>query len=81
VLTKFGVDPYHFGIILVVGTELGLITPPVGVNVFIAKTVSETRLIDLAISIIPFVASMLLIQVALVFMPEVVSFLPDFLLQ
>lgn len=81
VLTKFGVDPYHFGIILVVGTELGLITPPVGVNVFIAKTVSETRLIDLAISIIPFVASMLLIQVALVFMPEVISFLPDFLLQ
>ena len=77
VLVKLGVDPYHFGIILVVGTELGLITPPVGVNVFIAKTISESRLIDLAVSILPFVASMLLIQVALVFLPQIVAFLPD----
>ncbi|MFV0333869.1 MAG: TRAP transporter large permease [Tropicimonas sp.] len=79
VLVQLGVNPYHFGIILVVGTELGLITPPVGVNVFVAKTISESRLIDLAISILPFVASMLLIQVALVFLPQVVLFLPDLL--
>jgi len=79
VLVQLGIDPYHFGIILIIGTELGLITPPVGVNVFIAKTISETRLIDLSRSIIPFVVSMLMIQIALVFLPDVVTALPNLL--
>ncbi|SJZ66213.1 TRAP transporter large permease [Consotaella salsifontis] len=79
VLVKLGVDPYHFGIILIVGTELGLITPPVGVNVFIAKTISGTRLVDLALSIIPFVASMLIIQILMVFLPQIVTFVPNLL--
>jgi C4-dicarboxylate transporter DctM subunit len=79
VLVKLGINPYHFGIILVVGTELGLITPPVGVNVFIAKSISGTRLIDLAKSILPFVASMLIIQVILVFLPQIILFLPNLL--
>ena len=77
VLTRLGVDPYHFGIILVVGTELGLITPPVGVNVFIAKTISGTKLITLAVAIVPFVLSMLTVQVLMVFLPDVVTFLPN----
>jgi C4-dicarboxylate transporter DctM subunit len=79
VLVKLGVNPYHFGIILVVGTELGLITPPVGVNTFIAKSISGTRLIDLTISILPFVGSMLFVQVLMVFLPDVILFLPRLL--
>lgn len=79
VLVRLGVDPYHFGIILVIGTELGLITPPVGVNTFIAKSLSGTRLVDLALSIIPFVISMLLVQILLVFTPSIIAFLPNLL--
>jgi len=79
VLVRLGVDPYHFGIILIIGTELGLITPPVGVNTFVAKTISGARLVDLSKSIIPFVVSMLVIQVILVFLPGVVTFLPNLL--
>jgi C4-dicarboxylate transporter DctM subunit len=77
VLTRVGVDPYHFGIILIIGTELGLITPPVGVNSFIAKSLSGTRLIDMAVAIIPFCVSMLIVQLILVFTPSVVAFLPN----
>ncbi|MFV0335205.1 MAG: TRAP transporter large permease [Tropicimonas sp.] len=79
VLMKLGVDPYHFGIILIIGTELGLITPPVGVNTFVAKSISGSRLVDLSISIIPFLLSMLAIQVMLVFLPQLVTFLPNLL--
>ena len=79
VLVKLGVNPYHFGIILVVGTELGLITPPVGVNTFIAKSISGTRLIDLTLSILPFVGSMLFVQVLMVFLPDIILFLPKLL--
>jgi C4-dicarboxylate transporter DctM subunit len=77
VLMRVGVDPYHFGIILIIGTELGLITPPVGVNSFIAKSLSGTRLIDMAVAIIPFCISMLIVQVILVFTPSIITFLPN----
>jgi C4-dicarboxylate transporter DctM subunit len=77
VLVRLGVDPYHFGIILIIGTELGLITPPVGVNSFIAKSLSGTRLVDMAMAIIPFCISMLIVQLVLVFTPSIITFLPN----
>ncbi len=71
-------SPFHFGIILIVGTELALITPPVGgVNLFVAKGITGSSMVQLTRAVIPFLISMLLVQIALVFMPGVITFLPD----
>ncbi|ELI5732815.1 TRAP transporter large permease [Vibrio fluvialis] len=77
ILVQLGISPFHFGIILIVGTELALITPPVGVNLFVAKGITGSSMVQLTRAVIPFLISMLLVQIALVFMPGVITFLPD----
>lgn len=77
ILVELGVSPIHFGIILVIGTELGLITPPVGVNLFVAQGITGTSIGKLTRSIMPFLLSMLICQLLLVFFPKLVTFVPD----
>ncbi|PJC85843.1 C4-dicarboxylate ABC transporter permease [Vibrio sp. HA2012] len=77
ILVQLGISPFHFGIILIVGTELALITPPVGVNLFVAKGITGSSIVQLTRAIVPFLISMLLVQIALVFMPGVITFLPE----
>ena len=78
ILTELGVSPIHFGIILIVGTELGLLTPPVGVNLFIAQGISGCSLRKISVAVLPFVLAMLFCQLVLVFIPDLVTFVPDF---
>lgn len=77
ILVQLGVSPIHFGIILVIGTELGLITPPVGVNLFVAQGITGSSIGQLTRNILPFLFSMLLCQILLVFIPKLVTFIPD----
>ncbi|CAN0491716.1 unnamed protein product [Laminaria digitata] len=76
-LLKLGIDPIHFGIILIVGTELGLLTPPVGVNLFIVQGITGGRMGAISRKIIPFVVSMILVQITLTYIPILVTFLPN----
>ena len=77
ILMELGVSPIHFGIILIIGTELGLITPPVGVNLFVAQGITGSKISKLSAQIMPFVISMFICQLLLVFIPKLVTFLPD----
>lgn len=71
-----GVDPIHFGIIFIVGCEIGFLTPPLGANLFIAKELGETTYEELAglAYLIAGVEIIALIVIALV--PEISLFLP-----
>jgi C4-dicarboxylate transporter DctM subunit len=75
ILVKLGVSPFHFGIILIVGTELALITPPVGVNLFVARGISGSTMMQLTRAILPFLLAMLAAQILLVFVPAISLFL------
>jgi C4-dicarboxylate transporter DctM subunit len=75
ILVKLGVSPFHFGIILIVGTELALITPPVGVNLFVARGISGSTMMQLTRAVLPFLLAMLVAQVLLVFVPSISLFL------
>ncbi len=55
VAAHFGVDPVHFGIVMVVNLALGMITPPFGVNLFAACTVAKISLDQIVTSLLPFV--------------------------
>ena len=72
-----GLDPVWFGIFLVLMMELALITPPVGMNLFVVQGVRRTgSVIDVFYGIIPFVGVVLLAVALIVAFPSIVTWLP-----
>ena len=76
---SMGVSPLQFGVVLTVGTMLGMMTPPVGINLFVAQGVSGAKLSGMTRKIIPFLLVMFAVQLVLVFVPWMSTFLPDLL--
>ncbi|ASR88087.1 TRAP transporter large permease [Alcaligenes aquatilis] len=71
VAVQFGIDPAHFGIIMVVNLALGMITPPFGVNLFAACSVAGISLEKLVRPLLPFVAAILACLMLISYVPEV----------
>ena len=79
VVTAMGVDITHFGIIMVVNLAIGFITPPLGVNLFVASRVGETTLDNVIKGIIPFLGLMIVTLLAITYIPAISMFLPNML--
>lgn len=67
---SFGINPVHFGIIMVINLEIGLLTPPVGLNLLVAMTAFRERFRDICVSVLPFIAIMIGILLLVTFMPQ-----------
>lgn len=67
---QLGVHPIHFGIILVVASEIGFLTPPLGVNLFVACNLSGLSLESVARAVLPFVIVMIFALVATILLPS-----------
>ncbi|RYG73183.1 TRAP transporter large permease [Lentibacillus lipolyticus] len=79
VVTTLGVDPIHFGVILVANLAIGFVTPPLGVNLFVASSVGRVQFEKIAIGVLPFVFTMILCVVLITFVPEISLWLPSLL--
>jgi C4-dicarboxylate transporter, DctM subunit len=78
VTTALGFDPIWFGVIIVMTVELGLIHPPVGMNVFVIKTViPEVSFLTIFAGVLPFIATDILRLVILILFPVIATYLPD----
>jgi C4-dicarboxylate transporter DctM subunit len=78
VVTALGFDPVWFGVIIVMTVELGLIHPPVGMNVFVIKSVvRDVKISTIFIGVIPFVITDLVRLVILIAFPALATFLPE----
>ena len=77
VAMHFGVDPVHFGIIMVVNLALGMITPPFGVNLFAACTVAKISLDRIVGHLVPFVLVVLGCLMLITYMPPIALALRD----
>ena len=73
----FGVDPVHFGIVMVVNLALGMITPPFGVNLFAACTVARISLDRIVTQLVPFVLVVLGCLMVVTYVPQIALFLRD----
>ncbi len=73
----FGIDPLQFGLVLVLALCYGLITPPVGICLFAASSVSQTPVWDIAKQIVPFFVTNLCVLVLIVLFPELTLYLPE----
>jgi tripartite ATP-independent transporter DctM subunit len=79
VVQKLGFDPIWFGIMLVVLGEMGVITPPVGVNVFVIKGISpDVPLESIFKGILPFLVALIICACLLIMFPSIATFLPSF---
>lgn len=77
ILTKLGIDPVHFGVVLVANLTIAGITPPVGQLMFISSQVLKVPMDDYTVEVIPFLGAMLLVLVMLSVFPQLVLWLPN----
>jgi tripartite ATP-independent transporter DctM subunit len=77
VAAGFGIDPVHFGLIMVVNLALGMITPPFGVNLFAACTVARISLDQIVTRLVPFVLVILGCLMVITYVPQVSLALRD----
>ncbi|CAA9397466.1 MAG: TRAP-type C4-dicarboxylate transport system, large permease component [uncultured Ramlibacter sp.] len=77
VAQHFGVDPVHFGLIMVVNLALGMITPPFGVNLFAACTVARISLDRVVTQLVPFVLVVLACLLVITYVPALSLTLRD----
>jgi len=77
VAIHFGIDPVHFGMIMVVNLALGMITPPFGVNLFAACTVAKISVDQIVLRLLPFVAVVLGCLLVITYVPWLSLFLRD----
>ena len=78
VITTLGFDPYWFAIVFTINMEIGLITPPVGLNLYIIKGITpDVSLSEILKGSIPFMIIMALAILILCIFPEIVTWLPD----
>ncbi|WFE74914.1 TRAP transporter large permease [Roseinatronobacter sp. S2] len=66
---QLGVDPVHFGIIIVMGLAIGMITPPVAINLYVASSVTGIGLERITRAILPYLSMLILVLVAVTYLP------------
>ena len=75
-----GIDPIHLGIIMVVNMEIGMITPPVGLNLFVTAGVAKMSVTDVIKAALPWVAIMFMFLIIVTYVPAVSTWLPTTLM-
>lgn len=76
-VTSLGVDPILFGIFTVMTCEIGFLTPPIGVNLFVAARISNITIEDISVGVLPLLIPYLIMILLLVFFSDWVTYLPD----
>ncbi len=76
IATSLGIDPVHFGIIITVNMEIGMITPPVGLNLYVASGISKLGLTDMSKAVGPWLLTMLVFLMIVTFWPSLSLWLP-----
>jgi tripartite ATP-independent transporter DctM subunit len=76
VITQLGVDPVHFGIIMLVNLGIGLVTPPVGATLFVGCAIGKVTIEQVTKTIWPFYVAMLIVLVLVTYIPEITMWLP-----
>jgi C4-dicarboxylate transporter DctM subunit len=79
IAVKLGIDPIHLGIIMVVNMEIGMLTPPVGLNLFVISGVTGHSIGWAIKSALPWLCVLLVFLMIITYVPQVSLFLPELL--
>jgi C4-dicarboxylate transporter DctM subunit len=76
---KLGIDPIHFGVMVTVNMEIGMITPPVGLNLYVASGISKLGLSEMTVAVWPWLLTMLIFLVIVTYWPPLTIWFPKML--
>jgi len=76
VAMKLGIDPVHFGILIVVNMEVGMCHPPVGLNLYVASGITKMGISELTVAVLPWLLTMLAFLVLITYVPQISLWLP-----
>ena len=74
VVTAVGFDPIHFGVIMIVALAIGFVTPPVGMNLFVASGLTNLSIMEIGRRAIPFIVAFLVALLLITFIPQISLF-------
>lgn len=77
VLGPLGIDPVHFGIVLIVNMEIAFLTPPIGLNLFVLSSIARAPMSEAVRGMIPFVIIMAGFLILVTYVPEITLWLPN----
>ncbi|MCW5297671.1 TRAP transporter large permease subunit [Herbaspirillum lusitanum] len=77
VAMKLGIDPVHFGILIVVNMEVGMCHPPVGLNLYVASGITKMGITELTIAVMPWLLTMLVFLALITYVPQISLWLPN----
>ncbi|WP_422372235.1 TRAP transporter large permease [Hoeflea sp.] len=80
IVTQLGVDPVHFGVVMAVNLTLGLLTPPLGLNLYIASAITGLRIERIALVNMPFLGLLIFVLFIITYFPQISLFLPNLLM-
>ena len=76
VAVALGIDPVHFGIIMVVNMEVGMCHPPVGLNLYVASSITKMGISELTVAVLPWLLTMLGFLLIVTYVPQISLWLP-----
>jgi C4-dicarboxylate transporter DctM subunit len=79
IATRLGIDPVHLGVIMVVNLEIGMVTPPVGLNLFVTSGITGMSIMQVARAALPWMMVLLAFLVIVTYVPWVSLVLPNLL--
>ncbi|MDR1907480.1 MAG: TRAP transporter large permease [Holosporales bacterium] len=79
VVLKLGIDPIHFGLMMILNLVAGLLTPPLGMVLYVLSSVSGVRVERIVKAVIPYFCVALIVLVIITLIPSIVTFLPNLL--
>jgi C4-dicarboxylate transporter DctM subunit len=79
VAQKLGIDPIHFGVLIVVNMEVGMCHPPVGLNLYVASGITRMGISELTVAVMPWLLAMIGFLLLVTYVPEVSLWLPSLL--
>ncbi|KQW96485.1 C4-dicarboxylate ABC transporter permease [Massilia sp. Root418] len=77
VAMKLGIDPVHFGILIVVNMEVGMCHPPVGLNLYVASGITKMGITELTVAVWPWLLTMICFLVLVTYVPQISLWLPN----
>jgi len=80
VILDFGIDPIHFGVVMILNLMIGQLTPPVGVMSFVVMSVANVSLDEFLRNIIPYLLVLLIVLFLITYFPILVLFIPDLIM-
>ncbi|MFH1553506.1 MAG: TRAP transporter large permease subunit [Pseudomonadota bacterium] len=79
VAVRLGIDPLHFGIMIVVNIEVGMCHPPVGLNLYVASGITRMGISELTVAVMPWLLAMIAFLLVITYIPAITLFVPHLL--